>query len=425
LKKAFIKHIEYICASKDCPDEYRDMPEINFETCQRTLVRNYVSGIFSSEGGRGLGSGEGEEEKKENDEAAAVILLDSILSEARERRASDIHIEKGLVRFRVDGALETYISLQNEKAHELVQRIKLLAGMNVIEKRRCQNGHFVYGNSSPIFLRVSSIPLYDAKNLFEESLVLRLLDTSRLPLEMNYLGFSDSQLDLIGKFELLKNGLVLVCGPTGSGKSTTLASILTDIVKKSFGEKKIISLEDPPEYVIPDVCQIQVSYELKNSFKDALVHIFRQDPDVIMIGEIRDEMSAEAALRAAMTGHLVFATLHTSSAVEALLRLENLGCDRRILASVIKGVICQELEFMEDDCQLFADVAVPQGELAFGAGASLGVGELDNQFIHINNYNAGFSKSIQVMGRRHKAGLPFIRVWNGGENEKNADRCLG
>ena len=159
------------------------------------------------------------------------------------------------------------------------------------------------------------------------------------------------------------------------------------------------------------MCQLQVSVDKRNSFRNALVHIFRQDPDVIMIGEIRDELSAEAAIRAAMTGHLVFATLHTSSAEEALLRLENLGCDSRILASVLRGVICQELEFMDDKCQLFADIAITRN------------GEKD--FMHLNNYQAGLSKSIQVMGRMHKEGLPLISRWNGGSNGKKTNRRIG
>ena len=409
LRRAFVKHLDYVTSLRECPDEYRDSPDISFEACERSVIRSYVSEMFSVD----IEHEKQAESKKslENEEAAAVILLDSILTEAREKHASDIHIEKGLVRFRVNGLLESYIALQNERNNELVQRIKLLAGMNVLEKRRCQDGNFVYGNSSPLFLRVSSIPIYDSKNDFEESLVLRLLDTSRLPLEMSFLGFSDRQLELIEGLEELKNGLILVCGPTGSGKSTTLASILTDIVKKSFGKKKIISLEDPPEYVIPDVCQIQVSAEKRNSFRNALVHIFRQDPDVIMIGEIRDEFSAEAAIRASMTGHLVFATLHTSSAEEALLRLENLGCDSRILSSVLRAVICQELEFIDDNCQLFADIAIAQN------------GEKD--FLHVNNYQTGLTKSIQVMGRMHKEGLPLISHWNGGSNGKKTNRRIG
>ena len=429
LKKAFINHLDYLKELASCPEEYKNLPKVTFVAGRRSDVRKYVSDLYKKgdfyddekklvlEGGEARSAGE----KKESAEAAAVLLLDSLLMEARNRSASDIHIEKGSIRFRVKGQLESYVSLPAKRCSELVQRIKLLSGMNVLEKRRSQDGHFVYGSSKPVFIRVSSMPIYDEKLMAEESLVLRLLDTTRLPLDISRLGFSEKQLELISDLENLKNGLVLVCGPTGSGKSTTIASILTEIEKKNFRKKKIMSLEDPPEYVIPDVCQIQVDGKRKDSYREALVHIFRQDPDVIMIGEIRDEISAETAVRAALTGHLVFASLHTGSAGESLLRLGNLGVDKDILSSVLKGVICQELEFLDDTAQLFADLAIPHEDY-------LNLEDFDNPedlFLHVNNYRAGFDKSLQLMGLRHKAGLPLIRKWNGENDGKKADKRLG
>ena len=207
-----------------------------------------------------------------------------------------------------------------------IQRIKFLAGMNVLEKRRSQDGHFVYGETEPVFVRVSTAGVVGSKNIeSEESIVIRLLDTKRLPLSMEKLGFNKSQLVKIKELSSNPNGLIIICGPTGAGKSTTAASLLLELEEIRNSSVKIISLEDPPEYIIPGVTQIQIDEKSGNSFSDALMHIFRQDPDVLMIGEIRDENSAAVAVRAALTGHLVIATLHTSTAAGVILRLENLG----------------------------------------------------------------------------------------------------
>ncbi|MCR4630966.1 MAG: Flp pilus assembly complex ATPase component TadA [Treponema sp.] len=426
LKRAFYSYLDYARGMKNIPSEFENSPVVYFEKGSRAEIRTCISKIYKDEG-KNFADSEEMTERKNDEAAAAVLLLDSILEEARNRGASDIHIENGNVRFRLLGKLELYISLQKEKSVELIQRIKLLGGMNVIERRKNQDGHFVYGNTNPLFIRVSSMPVYDAKLFNEESLVLRLLDTSRLPLNLSFLGFSENQLDLIKKMSFLKNGLVLVCGPTGSGKSTTVASILTEIDKWDFGSKKIISLEDPPEYVIPGVSQIQID-EKRNSFKEALIHVFRQDPDVLMIGEIRDEISAEIAVKAAMTGHLVFATLHTVSAGDALLRLENLGLDRRIIASVIRGVVCQEVEYIDESPHLFADVAFPKEEFEKSVTdlkMSLSAEELNELFLHVDNHASGFVKTLTVMGQAYKAGKPAVRIWNGGLGGKKSNRRIG
>ncbi|MCR4580372.1 MAG: Flp pilus assembly complex ATPase component TadA [Treponema sp.] len=422
LRRAFQRHIEYVLSMEDCPDAYRNLPKVSFEACQHELVRNYVSKRFNEER-----APEQLEEKSgaNKSDAAAVIMLDTILCEARDKGASDVHIEKGDVRLRINGSLEAFMYLQEDKASELIQRIKLLAGMNLLEKRRSQDGHFSYGNNKPIFVRVSSMPVYNEKLMYEESIVLRLLDTSRLPLDLNLLGFLDSQVEIIEGFEAMKNGLLLICGPTGAGKSTTAAAILTDIQKKSFGKKKIISMEDPPEYVIPYVSQIQIDSAMDNSFQDCLVHIFRQDPDVIMIGEIRDELSAQTALRAAMTGHLVIATLHTSSPMEAFLRMENLGADKRILSSILKGVICQELEYLGEETILFADVSLVDEDFSNCVEKELPMEELDRHFSHNNNYCKGLNTSIEIMGMNYKKKKPLYRVWNGGRDDKKNNRRLG
>lgn len=399
LRRAFLNYLEIIIHRGECPETYKKEPCIEFIAGTREQLRKCVSGLYKMDG-----ASESADEKfledKENrsqKEAAAILLLDTLLQDARDCKASDIHIEGNRIRFRIGGRLEPQLEVQNEKCRELIQRIKLLAGMNVIESRKSQDGRFIYGNSHPVFIRVSSVGIIGKSENWEESLVLRLLDTSRIPLSINILGFNENQLEKIDYFKNLKNGLVLVCGPTGAGKSTTVASILVELEKSTGGKIKIISLEDPPEYVIPGVTQIHIDENKGSSFADALAHVFRQDPDVIMIGEIRDEVSAAAAIRAALTGHLVFATLHTGGAGESVLRMENLGADRKILASVLKGVICQTLDYDQEHPSLCADVAVPDEGFASAMQPFFSEEQIDELFLHYTNYSEVLKKTLISM----------------------------
>lgn len=422
LSRAFERHVGCIRKMKDCPLEFQNLIKIEFERGSRERLRKCVSKLYLANG-KETSPGAEDENHKNQKEAAAVLLLDSILNEARLRNATDIHIEKSCVRLRINGRLESFMELQSEKSAELVQRIKLLAGMNVIEKRRCQDGSFVYGNKSPFFLRVSTMSVVGDKYLGEESVVIRLLDTSRIPLAADSLGFNSVQLEKLcgngdgdgsgdgsddgsdGALIRSPNGLLLVCGPTGSGKSTTVASLLVEIEKQAAGALKIISLEDPPEYVIPGVSQVKV--DERNGFTDALNHIFRQDPDVIMIGEIRDELSAAAALRAALTGHLVFATLHAGSAAESVFRLENLGVDRRLLCQVLRGIICQELNFLDGRMHLYSDIAIPKEGLL--AGTIISEEELENLMEHFTNYDEIFQATIHELKKRSVPVVPLYK----------------
>ena len=387
LTRAFENHISNIRHLKNCPEAFQRLINISFENGTRSQLRKCVSKLYSCNGGSEIREQDDEAAKNQR-EAAAVLLLDSILNEARMRAATDIHIEKSFVRLRVNGKLENFMELQSEKSAELVQRIKLLAGMNVIEKRRCQNGQFIYGNKEPLFLRVSTMSVVGERYLGNESVVLRLLDTSRIPLALGELGFSLKQLEtLCGENGItgLSNGLLLVCGPTGSGKSTTVAALLMEIEKQTGGSLKIISLEDPPEYVIPGVTQVRV--DERNSFSEALNHLFRQDPDVIMIGEIRDEESAAAALRASLTGHLVFATLHAGCSAEAIFRLENLGIEKELLCQILRGIICQELNLIDGKMRLYAEIAIPGEGFAEQAVNAHSEEQLEKQMIHFTNYS--------------------------------------
>ena len=231
--------------------------------------------------------------------------------------------------------------------------------------------------------------------------MLRLLDTSRLPLRIDKLGFSKNQLVKIKELGQNKNGLVIISGPTGSGKSTTAASMLVNISTEKENSVKIISLEDPPEYLIPGVTQIRIDEKVNNSFSNTLIHVFRQDPDVLMIGEIRDEKSAAVAIRAALTGHLVIATLHTASAAGSILRLENLGIPRKLILSVLKGLIVQSLYTFKEKVTLLADVALPLEELKNNSSAEMTEDRLEKLFEHNTNYSQVIDTAIGVLKEKH------------------------
>jgi general secretion pathway protein E/type IV pilus assembly protein PilB len=274
------------------------------------------------------------------DDAPVINLLNSIFLEAISKRASDIHIESGpsesAIRYRIDGLLVNAKTISQERAIAVSARLKILANLNVLENRRPQDGHIDLRTESYFLdVRLSIIP-----TIWGESIVLRLLNSSDTPLSLDSLGFSPSYSIYLDNIVSGTSGLVLVTGPTGSGKTTTLAAILKKLNTKST---KIISIEDPVEYRIEGITQIQVHEELELTFDALLRRIFRQDPDIIMVGEIRDVETAELAIRAALTGHLVFATLHTNSAIEAVYRLQNMGIPNYMAAAVLRMVIAQRL----------------------------------------------------------------------------------
>ena len=284
-------------------------------------------------------------------DSPAVSLLDNIVLEGAARNASDIHLEpfsapesdesELCVRFRIAGILQVYRMYDGVVFDQLIRRIKVLAELNPEENRRCQDGRFIWqaaGEDSSdlrIDVRVSCIPVWNG-----ESVVLRLLRTMEAPPEIPELGFSSVQQKILSRILCMKSRLVIVSGPTGAGKTTTLAAILSCLVREG---KKIVSIEDPVEYRIPGVTQIEVHEDTGLGFQDVLKRVFRHDPDILMIGEIRDALTARIAVRAALTGHLVFATLHASSACAAAVRLLDLGIPPYLLASVFGAVIAQEL----------------------------------------------------------------------------------
>ncbi len=274
-------------------------------------------------------------------EAPVIRLVNLLISRAIENRASDIHIEpfeKDLkVRYRIDGILHDVESPPKNLKAALISRVKIMSKLNIAERRLPQDGRIklkVLGKD--IDLRVSTLP-----TLYGESVVMRILDKSNTNLyDIRRLGFPEDSLREFEEMIRRPHGIFLVTGPTGSGKTTTLYSALSTI---NLPDKKIITIEDPIEYQIDGVNQIHVNPQIGLTFAAGLRHIVRQDPDVIMVGEIRDLETAEIAIRAALTGHLVFSTLHTNDAPSAITRLIDMGAEDYLIASSLLGVLAQRL----------------------------------------------------------------------------------
>lgn len=281
------------------------------------------------------------DEALEGDEQAAVVkLLNSIFHDAVQARASDIHIEPDVnalrIRLRIDGVLNENVLDDRRIASALVQRLKLRASLDISEKRVPQDGRFHFKLKTKTYdVRVSTLPTANG-----ESVVMRILDQSASIADLASLGIAADMVKRIEGIYRKPNGMLLVTGPTGSGKSTTLYSVLARL---NSPEVKIITVEDPVEYRIPRINQVQVNAKIDLSFAKVLRAMLRQDPDVIMVGEIRDAETAQIAMRAAVTGHLVLATLHTNDAITSALRLIDMGADGYMVAAAIKGIIGQAL----------------------------------------------------------------------------------
>jgi general secretion pathway protein E len=279
----------------------------------------------------------------EADDAAPIIkLVNGLLARAVRDRASDIHVEvferSLVVRFRVDGMLYDVLSPPKRFSSAIASRIKIMSGLNIAEHRLPQDGRFrVRIAGRDVDVRVSTIP-----TAFGERIVLRLLDRAQALTDINLdrLGFSGDNLRTIDQLIRQSHGIILATGPTGSGKTTTLYSCLTRI---NTPEKNIITIEDPIEYQLQGVGQMQVNAKIDMTFATGLRSILRQDPDVIMVGEIRDSQSAEIAIQAALTGHLVFSTLHTNDSFGALTRLLDMEIEPFLVSSSVLAVLAQRL----------------------------------------------------------------------------------
>lgn len=276
----------------------------------------------------------------EDAEAPVVKLVQQIINEAYRSRASDIHIEpmerKLRIRYRIDGVCHVVQELPKKLQGPLISRIKIMANMDIAERRLPLDGRIQLTlDGAQVDFRVSTLP-----GLYGESTVLRLLEKSSVALGLRDLGFMDDDYRLFQNIIRRANGVFLVTGPTGSGKSTTLNAALTELNKP---DRKIITVEDPVEYQVTGINQVQVKEEIGLTFARALRAILRQAPNIIMVGEIRDTETAEIAIQAALTGHLVFSTLHTNDAPGAVTRLIDMGVKPFLVASAVQAVMAQRL----------------------------------------------------------------------------------
>lgn len=274
-------------------------------------------------------------------EAPVIRLVNAMIAQAVEKRSSDIHIEpfekEFRVRYRIDGVLYSQEPPPREMKAAIISRVKLMAKLNIAERRLPQDGRIkIKTLGREVDLRVSTLP-----TLYGESVVMRLLDRSAGDFyDLRRLGFDDQMLARVEHYTSLPHGILLVTGPTGSGKSTTLYSALKRINQT---DKKIITIEDPVEYQMDGINQIHVNPQIGLTFASGLRHIVRQDPDVIMVGEIRDRETADIAIRAALTGHFVYSTLHTNDAPSAITRLADMGVENYLLCSSLVAVLAQRL----------------------------------------------------------------------------------
>ncbi len=273
-------------------------------------------------------------------EAPVIKKVNQIMTSAVEEKASDIHIEpfedRMQIRFRIDGILQEYLVLPMHMHQPIITRLKIMAKLDIAERRVPQDGRIktkIAGKN--IDLRVSTLP-----TVYGEGMVMRILDRSSTSFSLQILGFPEREFNLFQELIHSPYGIILVTGPTGSGKTTTLYSALNTI---NSAEKKIITIEDPVEYELDGINQIHVNPKAGLTFASGLRSIVRQDPDVILIGEIRDKETADIAIQSALTGHLVFSTLHTNDAAGAITRLTEIGVEDYLLSSSIAGIMAQRL----------------------------------------------------------------------------------
>lgn len=316
-------------------------------------ITTYAQALYKEVGGEEAILSAGSEQEN----APVVRLVDAIFEDAVQVSASDVHIEPDSdclrIRQRVDGLLIEQIMKAKSIAAAITLRLKLMAGLNISEKRLPQDGRFrIKIRGKDIDVRMSTLPTQ-----FGESVVMRLLDQSSGILSLDAIGMPEDILKKFRKMIHLPRGMVLVTGPTGSGKTTTLYGALSEI---NFPDSKIITVEDPVEYYLPRVNQVQVNPKVDLTFARVLRTAMRQDPDIILVGEMRDEETAEIGMRASLTGHLVLSTLHANDAVSSAIRLLDLGAKGYLIASTLRCVLAQRL--VRRICQSCRATATPTDE---------------------------------------------------------------
>jgi len=272
--------------------------------------------------------------------APVVEFVNNMFSQAVDQRASDVHVEpeefQFFVRYRIDGVLHEHLSLPKERFNAIASRIKLISGLDIAERRLPQDGRLnIRVSGQDLDVRVSCLP-----GVHGESIVMRLLPKEREASRLESLGFAPDHFKLFNQWVAQPHGIILVTGPTGSGKSTTLYATLDALNNRS---QKIITVEDPVEYQLKGITQVQAHSEIGYTFAHALRSILRQDPDIVMIGEIRDKETSEIAIQAALTGHMVLSTLHTNDAVSAFTRLTDMGVEPFLISTSVRAVQAQRL----------------------------------------------------------------------------------
>ena len=357
-------------------------PAVATETEIKDAINQYykvggsIEDVIKSMDVQSLVIEEGKEEKEEVDdaeklrniaeEAPIIKLVNLIIMQAIRDKASDIHVEpeddRLIVRYRVDGILHEQVTIPKQMQAAVLSRIKIMSDMNIATKRVPQDGRFklnIEGNR--IDMRVSALP-----TVYGENIVMRILETSSILIGLERLGFNEKNLENFKSLIVKPHGIILVTGPTGSGKTTTLYSALNVI---DTPDKNIITVEDPVEYQLKRVRQSQINQKAGMTFANGLRSILRQDPDVIMVGEIRDLETAEISVQAALTGHLVFSTLHTNDAPSSLTRLVDMGVEPFLISSSVIAIIAQRL--VRKICKDCKHSYVPSKEILDRLGAQL------------------------------------------------------
>ncbi|MEW5935209.1 MAG: GspE/PulE family protein, partial [Bacillota bacterium] len=316
------------------------VPEVSSPEEVARAIQRWYGAPGVEEAARAAASFAPEEPEEEADPDAPVVrLVDGLIAQAVSEGASDLHLEpergRTVVRLRVDGVLRDVMEVPRRLHPAVVTRVKVMGGLDIAERRVPQDGRIRLRDPRPVDLRVSVLPAVHG-----EAVVMRVLDTARVVPSLESLGYFPEDLAKLRKAVSAPYGMVLLTGPTGSGKTTTLYAALREVVSR---EKNVVTVEDPPEYEMAGVRQVAVNPKAGLTFASALRAILRQDPDVIMVGEIRDAETAKIAVQAAMTGHLVLSTLHTNDAASAPVRLADMGVEPYLVASCLLCVSAQRL----------------------------------------------------------------------------------
>jgi type IV pilus assembly protein PilB len=320
---------------------------------------------------------EEESDKLTDEEGKQIIkLVNLIITQAVNARASDIHIEPMermvRLRYRIDGELVEQNPIPLQIRAQITSRLKIMAGMDISEKRKPQDGHIqIRHQGREVDFRVSTFPVMTRSRGVNEKLVLRIIDKDAVQLTLDMLGFLPGMLTTFDELIKTSDGIILVTGPTGSGKSSTLYAALTRVNNYYSGAMNIVTMEDPVEYSLDGICQAQINPKAGFTFADGMRSILRQDPDIVMIGEMRDKETCEMAIQAALTGHLVFSTLHTNDSPSAFTRLLDMRLEPFLITSTIRGILAQRL--VRKLCQKCKEPYTPAPEALAAAGLKPGI----------------------------------------------------